>query len=167
MSEIDSSLEDLEEEKKEAERNIDTINSVLVPYTISEDSMDEEEKMELSKQGEEEDRVEVKQEVREALNHDVDIITPCVESKPDCSVGTSALDQPIVLDVKDLERGEQAEILGSDEEIHSEGIDGFAKQDEVNEKGSAKHEIKELAAAESVPGDELKDKLKASPTLEP
>ena len=76
MSEIDSSLEDLEEEKKEAERNIDTINSVLVPYTISEDSMDEEEKMELSKQGEEEDRVEVKQEVREALIHDVDIITP-------------------------------------------------------------------------------------------
>ena len=106
MSEIDSSLEDLEEEKKEAERNIDTINSVLVPYTISEDSMNEEEKMELSKQEEEmelskqeeeeEDRVEVKQEVREALNHDVDIITPCVESKPDCSVGTSALDQPIV-----------------------------------------------------------------------
>ena len=77
MSEIDSSLEDLEEEKKEAERNIDTINSVLVPYTISEDSMDEEEKMELSKQEEdEEDRVEVKQEVREALIHDVDIITP-------------------------------------------------------------------------------------------
>ena len=38
--------------------------------------MDEEEKMELSKQGEEEDRVEVKQEVREALIHDVDIITP-------------------------------------------------------------------------------------------
>ena len=55
MSEIDSSLEDLEEEKKEAERNIDTINSVLVPYTISEDSMDEEEKMELSKQEEEEE----------------------------------------------------------------------------------------------------------------
>ena len=77
MSEIDSSLEDLEEEKKEAERNIDTINSVLVPYTISEDSMNEEEKMELSKQEEEEeDRVEVKQEVREALIHDVDIITP-------------------------------------------------------------------------------------------
>ena len=77
MSKIDSSLEDLEEEKKEAERNIDTINSVLVPYTISEDSMDEEEKMELSKQEEEEeDRVEVKQEVREALIHDVDIITP-------------------------------------------------------------------------------------------
>ena len=76
MTEIDSSL-DLEEEKKEAERNIDTINSVLVPYTISEDSMDEEEKMELSKQEEEEeDRVEVKQEVREALIHDVDIITP-------------------------------------------------------------------------------------------
>ena len=97
MSKIDSSLEDLEEEKKEAERNIDTINSVLVPYTISEDSMDEEEKMELSKQEEEEeDRVEVKQEVREALNDDVDIITPCVENKPDCSVGTSALDQPIV-----------------------------------------------------------------------
>ena len=40
-------------------------------------SMDEEEKMELSKQEEEEeDRVEVKQEVREALNRDVDIITP-------------------------------------------------------------------------------------------
>ena len=97
MSEIDSSLEDLEEEKKEAERNIDTINSVLVPYTISEDSMNEEEKMELSKQEEEEkDRVEVKQEVREALIHDVDIITPRDESKPDCSVGTSALDQPIV-----------------------------------------------------------------------
>ena len=76
MTEIDSSL-DLEEEKKEAERNIDTINSVLVPYTISEDSMDEEEKMELSKQEEEEeDRVEVKQEVREALIHDVNIITP-------------------------------------------------------------------------------------------
>ena len=76
MTEVDSSL-DLEEEKKEAERNIDTINSVLVPYTISEDSMDEEEKMELSKQEEEEeDRVEVKQEVREALIHDVDIITP-------------------------------------------------------------------------------------------
>ena len=76
MTEIDSSL-DMEEEKKEAERNIDTINSVLVPYTISEDSMNEEEKMELSKQEEEEeDRVEVKQEVREALIHDVDIITP-------------------------------------------------------------------------------------------
>ena len=40
-------------------------------------SMDEEEKMELSKQEEEEeDRVEVKQEVREALNCDVDIIPP-------------------------------------------------------------------------------------------
>ena len=76
MTEIDSSL-DLEEEKKEAERNINTINSVLVPYTISEESMDEEEEMELLKQEEEEeDRVEVKQEVREALNHDVDIITP-------------------------------------------------------------------------------------------
>ena len=50
---------------------------MLVPYTISEDSMNEEEKMELSKQEEEEeDRVEVKQEVREALIHDVDIITP-------------------------------------------------------------------------------------------
>ena len=167
MTEIDSSL-DLEEEKKEAERNIDTINSVLVPYTISEDSMDEEEKMELSKQEEEEeDRVEVKQEVREALNHDVDIITPCVESKADYSVGTSALDQPIVLDVKDLERGEQAEILGSEEKIHSEEIEGFPSQEEVDEKGSTKHGVKELAAAESVPGDELKDELKASPTLEP
>ena len=61
MTEIDSSL-DLEEEKKEAERNINTINSVLVPYTISEESMDEEEEMELLKQEEEEeDRVEVKQ----------------------------------------------------------------------------------------------------------
>ena len=49
---------------------------MLVPYTIFQESMDEEEKMELSKQGEEEDRVEVKQEVREALIHDVDIITP-------------------------------------------------------------------------------------------
>ena len=162
MTEIDSSL-DLEEEKKEAERNINTINSVLVPYTISEESMDEEEEMELLKQEEEEeDRVEVKQEVREALNNDVDIITPCVESKTDCSVGTSALDQPIVLDVKDLERGEQAEILGSEETIHSEEIEGFPSQEEVDEKLSTK-----LAAAESVPGDELKDELKASPTLEP
>ena len=162
MTEIDSSL-DLEEEKKEAERNINTINSVLVPYTISEESMDEEEEMELLKQEEEEeDRVEVKQEVREALNNDVDMITPRVKSKPDCSVGTSALDQPIVLDVKDLERGEQAEILGSEETIHSEEIEGFPSQEEVDEKLSTK-----LAAAESVPGDELKDELKASPTLEP
>ena len=162
MTEIDSSL-DLEEEKKEAERNINTINSVLVPYTISEESMDEEEEMELLKQEEEEeDRVEVKQEVREALKDDVDIITPRVESKTDCSVGTSALDQSIVLDVKDLERGEQAEILGSEETIHSEEIEGFPIQEEVDEKLSTK-----LAAAESVPGDELKDELKASPTLEP
>ena len=80
----------------------------------------------------------------------------------DCSVGTSALDQPIVLDVKDLERGEQAEILGSEETIHSEEIEGFPSQEEVDEKLSTK-----LAAAESVPGDELKDELKASPTLEP
>ena len=115
MTEIDSSL-DLEEEKKEAERNINTINSVLVPYTISEESMDEEEEMELLKQ-EEEEEDRVKQEVREALKDDVDIITPRVESKTDCSVGTSALDQPIVLDVKDLERGEQAEILGSEEDL--------------------------------------------------
>ena len=91
--------------------------------------------MELSKQGEEEDRVEVKQEVREALNHDVDIITPCVESKADYSVGTSALDQPNVLDVKDLERGKQTEILGYEGEVHSEGIEGFASQDEVDEEG--------------------------------
>ena len=49
---------------------------MFVPYTIFQESMDEEEKMELSKQEEEEDRVEVKQEVREALNCDVDIITP-------------------------------------------------------------------------------------------
>ena len=115
MTEIDSSL-DLEEEKKEAERNINTINSVLVPYTISEESMDEEEEMELLKQ-EEEEEDRVKQEVREALKDDVDINTPRVESKTDCSVGTSALDQPIVLDVKDLERGEQAEILGSEEDL--------------------------------------------------
>ena len=160
MTEIDSSL-DLEEEKKEAERNINTINSVLVPYTISEESMDEEEEMELLKQ-EEEEEDRVKQEVREALKDDVDIITPRVESKTDCSVGTSALDQPIVLDVKDLERGEQAEILGSEETIHSEEIEGFPSQEEVDEKLSTK-----LAAAESVPGDELKDELKASPTLEP
>ena len=52
----------------------------------------------------------------------------------DCSVGTSALDQPIVLDVKDLERGEQAEILGSEETIHSEEIEGFPSQEEVDEK---------------------------------
>ena len=51
------------------------------------------------------------------MKDDVDIITPCVKSKTDCSVGTSALDQPIVLDVKDLERGEQAEILGSEEDL--------------------------------------------------
>ena len=148
MTEIDSSL-DLEEEKKEAERNINTINSVLVPYTISEESMDEEEEMELLKQ-EEEEEDRVKQEVREALKDDVDIITPCVESKPDCSVGTSALDQPIVLDVKDLERGEQAEILGSEEKIHSEEIEGLPSQEEVDEKGSTKHGVKELAAAKSV-----------------
>merc|ERR1719282_380037 len=122
--------------------------------------------MELLKQEEEgEDRVEVKQ-VREALKDDVDIITPCVESKTDCSVGTSALDQPIVLDVKDLERGEQAEILGSEEEVHSEGIEGFASQEEVDVKGSTKHGAKELAVAESMPGDELTEGLKASPTLE-
>ena len=40
------------------------------------ESMDEEQKVELSKQEvEEEDGVEVQQEVREALNRDVDIIT--------------------------------------------------------------------------------------------
>ena len=90
------------------------------------------------------------------------LLPPRDESKLDCSVGTSALDQPIVLDVKDLERGEQAEILGSEETIHSEEIEGFPIQEEVDEKLSTK-----LAAAESVPGDELKDELKASPTLEP
>merc|ERR1719346_271936 len=95
------------------------------------------------------------------------MITPRVESKTDCSVGTSALDQLIVLDVKDLERGEEAEILGSEEEIHSEGIEGFASQEEVDVKGSTKHGAKELAVAESVPGDELREGLKASPTLEP
>ena len=95
------------------------------------------------------------------------LLPPRDESKPDCSVGTSALDQPIVLDVKDLERGEQAEILGSEEEIHSKEIEGFPSQEEVDEKGSTKHGVKELAATESVPGDELKDELKASPTLEP
>ena len=88
------------------------------------------------------------------------LLPPRDESKLDCSVGTSALDQPIVLDVKDLERGEQAEILGSEETIHSEEIEGFPSQEEVDEKGSTKH-------GESVPGDELKDELKASPTLEP
>merc|ERR1719192_792786 len=114
--------------------------------------------MELAKQEEEEeDRVEVKQEGQEALKNDVDIITPCVESKPDCSVGTSALDQPIVLDVKDLERGKQTEILGYEGEVHSKGIEGFASQDEVDEEGSTKHEVNELPAAESVPGDELKE----------
>ena len=69
--------------------------------------------------------------------------------------------------MKDLERGEQAEILGSEEKIHSEEIEGFPSQEEVDEKGSTKHGVKELAATESVPGDELKDELKASPTLEP
>ena len=69
--------------------------------------------------------------------------------------------------MKDLERGEQAEILGSEEKIHSEEIEGFPSQEEVDEKGSTKHGVKELAAAESVPGDELKDEWKASPILEP
>ena len=95
------------------------------------------------------------------------LLPPRDESKLDCSVGTSALDQPIVLDVEDLGRGEQAEILGSEEKIHSEEIEGLPSQEEVDEKGSTKHGVKELAAAESVPGDELKEKLKASPTLQP
>ena len=69
--------------------------------------------------------------------------------------------------MKDLERGEQAEILGSEEEIHSKEIEGFPSQEEVDEKGSTKHGVKELAAAESVLGEELKDEWKASPTLEP
>ena len=42
-----------------------------------------------------------------------------------------------------------------------------ADQDEGGGEGSTKHGVKELAAAESVRGDELKDEWKASPTREP
>ena len=62
MTEGDVSL-DFEEEKREMEKNMmemDRIKSTLVPYTLSEDSMDEEEEVELSKHD-----FEVKQEVNE------------------------------------------------------------------------------------------------------
>ena len=64
MTEGDVSL-DLEEEKREMEKNLmdmDNIKSTLVPYTLSEDSMDDEEEVELAKH---EESVEIKQEVDE------------------------------------------------------------------------------------------------------